>query len=266
MRLVGPHDPYLQLCDGELLIADEARRKILWPVLGRPGAIVADGEVAGTWRPRASGRKLTVRIDPWGPLLPGSSRWSRSRPSTSPFTAARCWVRSPSSSGPLRRTERIEQRRRPPVPTVGRLAPGALSASGHNARHGGGAGQPGRALDRCRRHGAGLGRRPHYVVQLTVLLEALRLVTGALFASRARWAPRSFQWLVRAARGTAVEQVRAGIDSCPACHHRAERAVVPEGTVADRDLPPLQPVTAIRVLPPSDEVALDACREVAHRK
>jgi hypothetical protein len=33
-----------------------------------------------------------------------------------------------------------------------------------------------------------------------------------------------------------------------------------------RDLPPLQPVTAIRVLPPSDEVAVDACREVAQRK
>ena len=70
VRLVGPYDPYIQLRDRELLTADEGRRKDLWPVLGRPGAIVADAEVIGTWRPRMSGRKLTVRIDPWGPLQP----------------------------------------------------------------------------------------------------------------------------------------------------------------------------------------------------
>lgn len=68
VRLLGPYDPYLQLRDRELLVAGEAQRKDLWRVLGRPGAIVADGEVVGTWRPRASGRKLTVRIEPWGPL------------------------------------------------------------------------------------------------------------------------------------------------------------------------------------------------------
>ena len=73
VRLVGPYDPYLQLRDRELLIADEARRKGLWPVLGRPGAIVADGEVIGTWRPRASGRRLTLRIERWSPVRAGDS-------------------------------------------------------------------------------------------------------------------------------------------------------------------------------------------------
>jgi len=68
VRLVGPYDPYVQLRDRELLVADEARRKDLWRVLGRPGAIVADGDVVGTWRPRASGRRLTVRIEPWATL------------------------------------------------------------------------------------------------------------------------------------------------------------------------------------------------------
>ncbi|MBW3575882.1 MAG: winged helix DNA-binding domain-containing protein, partial [Actinobacteria bacterium] len=68
VRLVGPHDPYLQLRDRDLLVTDEARRKYLWPALGRPGAMVADGEIVGTWRPRASGRKLRVRIEPWSPL------------------------------------------------------------------------------------------------------------------------------------------------------------------------------------------------------
>ena len=65
VRLVGPYDPYLQLRDRELLVADEARRKQLWPVLGRPGAIVVDGEVTGTWRPRTSGRKLSLEIEHW---------------------------------------------------------------------------------------------------------------------------------------------------------------------------------------------------------
>lgn len=68
VRLVGPYDPYVQLRDRELLVPDEAHRKDLWRVLGRPGAIVADGEIIGTWRPRTSGRRLTVRIEPWGPL------------------------------------------------------------------------------------------------------------------------------------------------------------------------------------------------------
>ncbi|MGH9138385.1 MAG: DNA glycosylase AlkZ-like family protein [Acidimicrobiales bacterium] len=64
VRLVGPYDGYLQLRDRALLVADEAQRKDLWRVLGRPGAIVVGGEVAGTWRPRSSGRKLTLVIDP----------------------------------------------------------------------------------------------------------------------------------------------------------------------------------------------------------
>lgn len=68
LSLVGPYDPYLQLRDRELLVAYEARRKDLWPVLGRPGAIVADGEIVGTWRPRASGKRLTIRIEPWAAL------------------------------------------------------------------------------------------------------------------------------------------------------------------------------------------------------
>jgi hypothetical protein len=66
VRLVGSHDPYLQLRDREVLVADGARRKDLWRTLGRPGAVLLDGEVAGTWRPRASGKALTVLVEPWG--------------------------------------------------------------------------------------------------------------------------------------------------------------------------------------------------------
>jgi hypothetical protein len=71
--LLGPFDPYLQLRDRPLLVADEARRKDLWRTLGRPGALLHRGEVAGTWRPRTSGRSLTVAMAAWG-RLPTATR------------------------------------------------------------------------------------------------------------------------------------------------------------------------------------------------
>ena len=68
VRLLGPYDPYLQLRDRDLLVADEARRKDLWRVLGRPGAVLRGGEASATWRPRTAKGRLTVVIDPWGRL------------------------------------------------------------------------------------------------------------------------------------------------------------------------------------------------------
>lgn len=70
VRLAGPYDAYLQLRDRETLVGDEAHRKDLWRMLGRPGAVLVDGEVAGTWRPKASGGKLHVTVDPWYPADP----------------------------------------------------------------------------------------------------------------------------------------------------------------------------------------------------
>ena len=37
-------------------------------MLGRPGAVLADGELVGSWRPRQSGRSLTVAVKPWRAL------------------------------------------------------------------------------------------------------------------------------------------------------------------------------------------------------
>lgn len=74
VRLLGPYDLLLQARDREVVVADPARRKALWPVLGRPGAVLADGTLVGTWRPRARGRRLALELDPWVPWDPALER------------------------------------------------------------------------------------------------------------------------------------------------------------------------------------------------
>ncbi len=65
-RLLGPFDLFLQARDRHLLIGDKAHAKALWPVLGRPGAVLESGEIIGTWRPRSSGKSLTIAVELWG--------------------------------------------------------------------------------------------------------------------------------------------------------------------------------------------------------
>jgi hypothetical protein len=70
VRLLGAFDPYLQARDRKLIVPDMSVHKALWPVLGRPGAVFVDGEVAGTWRPKAAGKKLTLDVRTFAPLPP----------------------------------------------------------------------------------------------------------------------------------------------------------------------------------------------------
>jgi hypothetical protein len=58
--LVPPHDPYLAQADRALLLPDRARRQEVWRAVSGPGALLVDGEVAGTWRYRRAARELTV--------------------------------------------------------------------------------------------------------------------------------------------------------------------------------------------------------------
>ena len=68
VRLLGPFDLFLQARDRELVVPDQAHRKDLWRTLGRPGGVLVGHEVLGTWRPRASGKKLRIAVNAWSRL------------------------------------------------------------------------------------------------------------------------------------------------------------------------------------------------------
>lgn len=62
VRLLPPSDPYLQMRDRDTIVAREHQREV-WRTVGVPGAVLADGEIVGIWRPRKSGRKLTLTVN-----------------------------------------------------------------------------------------------------------------------------------------------------------------------------------------------------------
>jgi hypothetical protein len=64
-RLLGPFDLFMQARDRPVLVDDAATAKALWPVLGRPGAILTGGEIVGLWRPRQAGKSLRVKAQLW---------------------------------------------------------------------------------------------------------------------------------------------------------------------------------------------------------
>jgi Winged helix DNA-binding domain len=67
VRLLPPSDPYTQLRDRETIV-DKAHRKDVWKTVGAPGTVLADGTIAGIWRPRKSGRTLTLSVERFQPL------------------------------------------------------------------------------------------------------------------------------------------------------------------------------------------------------
>lgn len=61
VRLLPPRDPYTQMRDRETIVDKKYHREV-WKSVGEPGAVLANGKIIGIWRPRKSGRKLTVTI------------------------------------------------------------------------------------------------------------------------------------------------------------------------------------------------------------
>ena len=63
VRLLGGHDPYVAQPDRESLVPDPALRKRLFPPVGRPGVVLADGTLAGLWRGHKKGDLLEVSVE-----------------------------------------------------------------------------------------------------------------------------------------------------------------------------------------------------------
>lgn len=63
-RLLPNLDPLGAGRDREVLVPDPATRKRIWTTMGGPGMVLADGEIAGLWRPVKKGRKLVVSVEP----------------------------------------------------------------------------------------------------------------------------------------------------------------------------------------------------------
>ncbi len=71
VRLLPPFDPFVQARDKALLVPEKARQKEVWRMLGNPGALLADGEIAGIWRSKASGKKrLDFTFKPFDVVRP----------------------------------------------------------------------------------------------------------------------------------------------------------------------------------------------------
>ncbi|WP_067826520.1 winged helix DNA-binding domain-containing protein [Actinomadura kijaniata] len=67
VRLLPPSDPYL-LGDRALVVPDRAHQRLIWRAVANPGVVLADGEIAGLWRHRMTGRRLTVAVTPFAVL------------------------------------------------------------------------------------------------------------------------------------------------------------------------------------------------------
>ncbi|WP_432975725.1 winged helix DNA-binding domain-containing protein [Dactylosporangium sp. CA-233914] len=68
VRLLPPSDPFLQARDRTVLVPGKDRAKEVWRVLGNPGVLLVDGEIAGTWRAKAVRKRLELTVEPWVPL------------------------------------------------------------------------------------------------------------------------------------------------------------------------------------------------------
>lgn len=67
-RLLPRGDPWLLARDRSLTVPEKAHHKVLWPMLGHPGAVLVDGEVVGAWRTKATAKRLDIAITPFAPI------------------------------------------------------------------------------------------------------------------------------------------------------------------------------------------------------
>lgn len=70
VRLLPPYDAYLDQRDRATLLPEPALHRRVWKILGNPGVVLADGEIAGLWRPQKKGKRLLITVEPFAPYAP----------------------------------------------------------------------------------------------------------------------------------------------------------------------------------------------------
>ena len=70
LLLLGPHDPYLDLRDRDLILPDKARQRQGWKTVGNPRAVLLGGRVIGLWTVRTRGDKLDAAVTLFEALEP----------------------------------------------------------------------------------------------------------------------------------------------------------------------------------------------------
>jgi hypothetical protein len=68
LRLLGPHDPYLDANGRDLLLSDKKLQRKVWRTVGNPGVVLLDGQIIGVWRQRKQGKQLNMTVDSFRPL------------------------------------------------------------------------------------------------------------------------------------------------------------------------------------------------------
>jgi len=68
VRLLPPYDSYLDQRDRETLLPDKATHPRVWRILGNPGVVLAEGQVAALWRPQKKGKRLILSIEGLAPI------------------------------------------------------------------------------------------------------------------------------------------------------------------------------------------------------
>lgn len=71
LHLLGPHDPYLDLRDREVILPNRALHRTVWRTVGNPGVILRKGLVVGIWTAKTRQRSLGLSLQLWETFTPG---------------------------------------------------------------------------------------------------------------------------------------------------------------------------------------------------
>ena len=68
LRLLGAHDPYLDVRDREVLLPDKAKQRLVWKTVANPGAVLHGGRIVGVWKAKTQKEGLTLTAELFEPL------------------------------------------------------------------------------------------------------------------------------------------------------------------------------------------------------